>query len=81
MSCILCKSGRVLSMEIYVVTAYKFGNKDLNSYLVGAFFSKDKAIECASDEESRRGRKYECTIVEMKEGEPFGQIQEFKTNW
>lgn len=48
---------------VYVVTAYRWGNRENHSYIVGAFTDLDKANEIADDEEDHRGGKYECEIA------------------
>ena len=52
--------------NIYVVTAYRFGNREGHSYVVGVSIDKNKALLIADNEEDRRGRnKYHCEILEF----------------
>ena len=52
----------------YVVTAYRYGNLELHSYVLGVYKKKHAAIKRAEAEESYRGGKYSCRIVEFEEG-------------
>lgn len=49
---------------IYVVTAYRFGNREKHSYVIGAFSKKAKAIKAAEDHTDYRGGKYSCHVEE-----------------
>jgi hypothetical protein len=53
-------------MLIYVVTAYRFGDRELHSYVVGAFDTAEKAIKQAKIEREWRGGKYECEVRSME---------------
>lgn len=46
-------------MKVWVVTAYRFGDKERHSYVVGVFNSEAIA-KYASIEEVWRGGKYKC---------------------
>lgn len=48
--------------EIFVVIAYRWGNRDDHSYTVGAFTSEKKAIESANSHAAYRGGKYVCVV-------------------
>lgn len=48
----------------YIVIAYRYGNSQLHSYLIGLFEDYDKAIKVAERERDRRGGKYECFIYD-----------------
>lgn len=50
---------------IYVVTAYRLGKRNTNSYVVSAKKRKNKALEDAEAEEAHRGGKYSCEVVEI----------------
>lgn len=52
-------------MQIFVVTAYRWGNKEGHSYVVGAFDAEELAITQAKLEEEWRGGKYECEVIVM----------------
>lgn len=50
--------------DIYVVTAYRWGQRHNHSYVVGAYSTEEQAREVAREEErSRGGNKYECEVV------------------
>lgn len=50
--------------ELYFVTAYRWGDRELHSYFVGAFSTKQKALNAAEAEQQYRGGKYECEVLE-----------------
>ena len=52
--------------NIYIVTAYRFGDKHNHSYVVGAFSTKEEAIRQAKIEEEWRGGKYDCEVIVMR---------------
>ena len=51
-----------MKKEIFVVIAYKNGNRESHSYTVGAFNKKAQAIKCAESHADYRGGKYSCTV-------------------
>lgn len=52
-------------MIVYCVTAYRWGNKEAHSYIVGVFDNLEIAIQHAKDEKEWRGGKYNCEVVSM----------------
>jgi len=48
---------------IYVVTMYRWGDREKHSYVAWAGRSMKKAIYRAVDEENERGGKYEAEVV------------------
>jgi len=50
---------------IYVVTAYRWGDREKHSYVVGAYDNLVGAKARAKREERYRGGKYECGIAEI----------------
>lgn len=50
---------------IYVVTAYRWGDHEKHSYVVGAYDNYEGASDEARLEEMYRGGKYECEIVQV----------------
>lgn len=52
-------------MIIYVVTAYRYGDTEKHSYVVGAYDTPKDANTQARIEEAYRGGKYECGIAQM----------------
>lgn len=54
--------------KIYVVIAYRWGDCENHSYLVGTTFRKDNAIKMAQKENEYRGGKYTCTVYEVLNG-------------
>lgn len=52
-------------MDLYVVTAYRFGDKERHSYVVGAFTNEDLAMQVANSEEDFRGGKYSCRVLKV----------------
>ena len=56
-----------MSNNVYVVTAYRFGDREKHSYVVGVYSSKELAFEAANEEEAHRGgNKYECEIIDYE---------------
>lgn len=47
---------------VYIVTAYRFGDRNNHSYNLGVFSSMSKAVQCADDHFMYRGGKYECIV-------------------
>lgn len=60
---------------VYNVHAYRFGNRDDHSYLVGVFTSKEKALAAAEAEFDYRGHKYYCEVLETTLNEGGGQCE------
>ena len=52
-------------MQIFVVTAYRWGSKEGHSYVVGVFDTEELAIAQAKLEKEWRGGKYECEVIVM----------------
>lgn len=52
--------------KYYIVTAYRWGDRECHSYVIGLFDKKHAAIEAAKAEEDWRGRKYECQVREFE---------------
>jgi hypothetical protein len=51
---------------IYTVQAYKYGQRDGHSYIVGVYTRKHAALKAADAEEVYRGNKYTCEICEAE---------------
>lgn len=49
---------------VYTVHAYRYGNRERHSYIVGVYSKKHAALKAASTEEEYRGGKYECEVLE-----------------
>ena len=54
-----------MQMQIFVVTAYRWGDKEGHSYVVGVFDTEELAIAQAKLEKEWRGGKYECEVIVM----------------
>ena len=50
---------------VYTVIAYRFGDKERYSYLVGVFEDECKALEAADKESDWRGGKYGCEVLKV----------------
>jgi len=48
--------------EMYVVIAYKYGDREKHSYTVGIFDKKHAAKTCADSHTDYRGGKYACVV-------------------
>lgn len=53
-------------MKLYVVTMYRWGNRDNHSYFLGAFDNKATAKEEWEKEEINRGGKYYAEVIETE---------------
>lgn len=54
-----------MKTAIYIVVAYRWGNREKHSYTVAAFSKKAGAIKCAEDHTTYRGGKYGCAVEEV----------------
>ena len=52
-------------MNIYVVTMYRYGDREKHSYVLGVYSKSDSAISCGELEELWRGDKYESEVLEF----------------
>lgn len=53
-------------MTVYVVTAYRFGDRENHSYVVGVFSTHALAMEASEIEQTwRGGNKYFCEVDEI----------------
>lgn len=52
-------------MKIYVVTMYRYGDRESHSYVLGVFSEKNIAIHTGLFEEAWRGTKYTCEVLEF----------------
>ena len=48
--------------QIYIVTAYRWGDQSDHSYPLGVFMKKAQAIKCADAHAQYRGGKYACVV-------------------
>ena len=48
------------------MTAYRWGDHENHSYIVGIFEHESTARAVATSEEYERGNKYECEVIEHK---------------
>lgn len=53
-------------MNIYLVTAYRWGNREKHSYPVSIRSSLPDALDDAEREEEWRGGKYVCEVLEWE---------------
>jgi len=53
-------------MNIYIVEALRWGDRELHSYVVGAYSTIEYATAAAAYETDGRGGKYECVITTNK---------------
>ena len=52
--------------DVFIVTAYRWGDYETHSYVLGVFDSEEKAMKAATIEEESRGGKYVCEILKGK---------------
>lgn len=53
-------------MSVYVVTAYRFGDRERHSYVVGVFTNPELAIEVAEQVPDERAGKYYAEVLRFK---------------
>ena len=53
-------------MKVYIVTAYRWGDREEHSYVVGVFDNKENSIKEAKLETEWRGGKYTCEVRSME---------------
>jgi len=51
------------SKLVYVVTMYRYGDREKHSYVLGVFSNENIAHECGEKEKEYRGGKYEFEII------------------
>lgn len=51
---------------IYVVTMYRWGNRENHSYLLCICDAENKAVKRAKKEEHYRGGKYKAEIIKLQ---------------
>jgi len=52
--------------KVYVVTMYRWGNRESHSYILGAYSEKSKALKAAEEERIYRGSKYMPEVLEIE---------------
>lgn len=55
-----------LDNKVYTVHAYRFGDREKHSYIVGVYSSAKKALKEAELEECYRAGKYICEVIEWE---------------
>lgn len=50
------------SKTVWVVVAYRWGERENHSYTLGVFTKKAQAIKCAESHTEYRGGKYGCAV-------------------
>lgn len=55
-------------MHVYVVSAWRWGDNENHSYVVGAYAGLETAVVGAEKECDERGGKYECVIEKFELG-------------
>jgi hypothetical protein len=53
-------------MKVYIVTAYRWGDREEHSYVVGVFDNEENSIKQAKLETEWRGGKYTCEVRSME---------------
>ncbi len=64
---------------MYIVKAYKFGNRDKHMYTCGLLKSLEDAKILAQDEEYRRGGKYSCVVDKIHIGKNNNEVRVYET--
>lgn len=58
------KSGMSMNNKVYIVIAYRWGNKESHNYIVGIYDNVELAMSSAKNEREWRINKYICEILE-----------------
>jgi hypothetical protein len=54
----------MMKTTVYTVHAYRWGDHECNSYIVGVYSEAHAALKAAEIEEDYRGGKYSCEVLE-----------------
>lgn len=73
--CKRCEVG-VQVPPVYTVHAFRFGDTERHSYIVGVFSSDEQAVKAAEEEEKYRGGKYRCEVLVWSLNEGIEQGKE-----
>lgn len=52
--------------ELFVVTMYRWGERENHSYVLGVFDDKEKADSAGTNESEQRDGKYDMEIIRFK---------------
>lgn len=52
--------------KVYVVTMYRYSNRDTHSYVLGVYSTEKKAIDNGLTEEAHQAGKYKCEVIEFE---------------
>ena len=55
-----------MNHTVYTVHAYRWGDFESHSYIVGVYSEPEVALMAAATEEEWRGGKYECEVLEWE---------------
>ena len=58
-------NGGSVSKLVYVVTMYRYGDREKHSYVLGVFSNENTAHEWGDKEKDYRGGKYEAEIIKF----------------
>jgi len=61
-----------MKRKLYVVTMYRWGDRELHSYVEGVFTKKLRAMKAGECETQNRGGKYYPEVLEYSENEIGG---------
>lgn len=55
-------------MKFYIVTMYRWGERDNHSYVLGVFDDEQEAIRAGKEHGEHRGGKYDPEVIETEIG-------------
>lgn len=61
-------------MYLYVVTAYRYGNREKHSYVVGVFDTELEAVEVAEEIPEERAGKYYAEVIKLQLNVSTGDV-------
>jgi hypothetical protein len=65
-------------MTVYPVIAYRFGQREKHSYLVGVYSTIEMATDAVEFEKEERAGKYACEIIEVPMDDDYNVLDYFK---
>ena len=51
--------------NVYLAAMYRYGDRDLHSYVLGAYSTEAGAVRAGEQERAQRGGKYEAEVLEL----------------
>lgn len=62
-----------MKKTVFTVAAYRFGDREKHSYILGVYEKKHAALKAAENESADRGNKYQCEVLEFQLNAPMDE--------